>query len=83
MGSVSDKIKGSINETVGSAKQAAGKISDSPELEGEGLAQELRGKGQTALGEAKDAVVDVLDTATTKVQELAKSAKEAIHRATE
>ncbi|MGE4172154.1 MAG: CsbD family protein [Methylocystis sp.] len=83
MGSTSDKLKGAVNEAVGSAKQAAGKVVDSPELEGEGVLQELKGKTQTALGDAKDAVSDAMDSAANKAKELAKDAKDAIHRATE
>ncbi|AZG77446.1 CsbD family protein [Methylocystis rosea] len=83
MSSTSDKFKGALNETAGSAKQAAGKVIDSPELEGEGVLQEMKGKGQTALGEAKDAIADALDAAATKAKEVAKNAKDAIHKATE
>jgi len=83
MGSLNDKLNGAANETVGAIKQAAGKAVDSPELEGEGVLQELKGKGQTALGDAKDAVSDALEGAAAKAKELAKNAKDAIHRATE
>ena len=83
MSSTSDKLKGALNEATGSAKQAAGKVINSPELEGEGVLQELKGKGQTALGEAKDAIADALDAAATKAKELAKNAKDAVHKATE
>jgi uncharacterized protein YjbJ (UPF0337 family) len=64
MGSINDKVRGAVNETVGSAKQVAGKAVDSPELEGEGVLQELKGKGQTALGEAKEVIADVLEAPT-------------------
>jgi uncharacterized protein YjbJ (UPF0337 family) len=83
MGSINDKVRGAVNETVGSAKQVAGKAVNSPELEGEGVLQELKGKGQTALGEAKEAISDVLEAGADKAKELAKNAKDAIHRATE
>jgi uncharacterized protein YjbJ (UPF0337 family) len=83
MGSLNDKVNGAVNEVVGSAKQTAGKVVDSPELEGEGVLQELKGKGQSALGDAKEAVSDALEVAAGKAKELAKNAKDAIHRATE
>lgn len=83
MSSTSDKFKGALNEATGTAKQAAGKVIGSPELEGEGVLQEMKGKGQTALGEAKDAIADALETTATKAKELAKNAKDAVHRATE
>ncbi len=40
----------------------------------------MKGKGQTALGEAKDAIADALDAAATKAKEVAKNAKDAVHR---
>jgi uncharacterized protein YjbJ (UPF0337 family) len=83
MGSFDDKVNGKVNEVVGTAKQAAGKAVDSPELEGEGVLQEIKGKGQSVLGDAKDVVADALDAAASKAKELAKDAKDAIHRATE
>ena len=83
MSSTSDKFKGALNEATGSAKQAAGKVIDSPKLEGEGVLQEMKGKGQTALGEAKDVITDALDAAATKAKEVAKNAKDAVHKATE
>lgn len=83
MGSTTDKIKGTFNEAAGSAKEATGKVIDSPELEGEGVLQKMKGKGQTALGEAKDAIADGLDAAAAKAKELAKDAKDAVHKATE
>jgi uncharacterized protein YjbJ (UPF0337 family) len=83
MGSFDDKVNGKVNEVVGAGKQAAGKAVDSPELEGEGVLQEIKGKGQSALGDAKEVVADALDAATSKAKELAKNAKDAIHRATE
>ena len=56
MSSTTDKVKGATNEAVGKAKQGLGKATGSDRLEGEGMIQEAKGKGQKVLGDAKDAV---------------------------
>ncbi|PZQ47063.1 MAG: CsbD family protein [Micavibrio aeruginosavorus] len=61
MGSASDKAKGLVNEGVGKAKQAAGKMTDNPKLHGEGIAQERKGEAQQYVGKAKDIVKDAVD----------------------
>ncbi len=54
MGSTSDKIKGTANEAIGKAKQGIGEATGSDRLQGEGVVQEVKGKGQKAMGDAKD-----------------------------
>jgi uncharacterized protein YjbJ (UPF0337 family) len=56
MGATADKIKGTTNEAIGKAKQGIGEATGSEQLQGEGVIQELKGKGQKAVGDAKDAV---------------------------
>jgi uncharacterized protein YjbJ (UPF0337 family) len=58
MGATTDKIKGTANEAIGKAKQGAGEATGSDRLQGEGAAQELKGKGQKAVGDAKQAAKD-------------------------
>lgn len=58
MGSTADKIKGTTNEAIGKAKQGIGEATGSDRLQGEGVIQEVKGKGQNALGDAKDATKD-------------------------
>lgn len=77
-----DKIKGAVNETVGTVKQKIGEATDRPELEGEGIAQQMKGKGQGMLGEAKEKVADVVEATKDMARVAAKDAKDAIHRAT-
>ena len=55
MGSTADKIKGAANEAIGNVKQGVGKATDSDRLQGEGAAQEIKGKGQKVVGDAKEA----------------------------
>ena len=63
MGSTTDKIKGTANETIGKAKQGIGEATGSDRMKGEGVVQEVKGKGQQAMGDAKDAAKDAIDRA--------------------
>lgn len=63
MGATTDKIKGVANETIGKAKQGIGEVTGSERLQGEGAVQEIKGKGQQALGDAKQATKDAVNTA--------------------
>ena len=63
MGSTSDKIKGTANEAIGKAKQGIGEATGSERLQGEGVVQEVKGKGQKAMGDAKDAAKEAIDRA--------------------
>ena len=59
----SDKIKGTTNEAIGKAKQGIGEATGSDRLEGEGVIQEVKGKGQKAVGDAKEAAKDAANKA--------------------
>jgi uncharacterized protein YjbJ (UPF0337 family) len=63
MGSTTDKIKGTANEAIGKTKQGIGEATGSERLKGEGVIQEVKGKGQQAMGDAKDAAKDAIDRA--------------------
>jgi uncharacterized protein YjbJ (UPF0337 family) len=52
----SDQVNGTIDEVVGSAKQKAGKLTDNTPLQVKGVAQQVKGKLENALGDVKDAV---------------------------
>jgi uncharacterized protein YjbJ (UPF0337 family) len=56
MNSTTDKIKGNTNEGIGKAKEKLGEATGSEKLQGEGVLQHVKGNGQKALGDAKDAV---------------------------
>jgi uncharacterized protein YjbJ (UPF0337 family) len=58
MGATTDKIKGVTNEAVGKAKQGVGEAVGSDRLKGEGVIQEVKGKGQKTVGDAKEAAKD-------------------------
>lgn len=55
MSSTSDKASGLANEAIGNIKQGVGKLVGSEKLQTEGKLQEIKGEGQQALGDAKDA----------------------------
>ncbi|MET4290051.1 uncharacterized protein YjbJ (UPF0337 family) [Bradyrhizobium sp. LB8.2] len=63
MGSTTDKIKGTANEAMGKAKQGIGEATGSDRMKGEGAVQEVKGKGQRAMGDAKDVAKDAVDRA--------------------
>lgn len=58
MGELADKAKGLGNEIAGNVKQAAGKATDKPHLEAEGVAQERKGEAQNLKGKIKGALGD-------------------------
>jgi uncharacterized protein YjbJ (UPF0337 family) len=63
MGSTADKVKGAANEAIGKTKQGIGEATGSERLEGEGAIQEVKGKGQKAVGDAKETTKDAIDKA--------------------
>jgi uncharacterized protein YjbJ (UPF0337 family) len=63
MGATTDKVKGAANETIGKAKQGIGEATGSDRLQGEGAVQEVKGKGQKAMGDAKEATKDAVNRA--------------------
>ena len=48
-----DELKGKANQLKGRAKEKAGELTDDPELQCEGLADQAKGKVQEGLGAAK------------------------------
>ena len=69
MGATSDKVKGATNEAIGKAKQGIGEATGSDRLQGEGAIQEIKGKGQKAVGDAKEATKDALNRAAAKAND--------------
>jgi uncharacterized protein YjbJ (UPF0337 family) len=51
--STKDKVEGTLHEIKGKVKEAAGKLSDNPTLEGEGLGEKIVGKVQKKLGQVE------------------------------
>jgi uncharacterized protein YjbJ (UPF0337 family) len=50
-----NRVNGTINEVVGSAKRTAGKLTGNTPLQVKGIAQQVKGKLENTLGKAKDA----------------------------
>jgi uncharacterized protein YjbJ (UPF0337 family) len=53
-----DRIKGSIKQAEGSAKEALGKLTNAPALEAKGKVKHAEGTVQKVIGQAKDALRD-------------------------
>ena len=49
--STKDQAEGTFNEVMGKVKEIAGKLSDNPELEGEGAGENIAGKVQKKIGQ--------------------------------
>jgi uncharacterized protein YjbJ (UPF0337 family) len=49
--SAQDQVEGTFHVLKGKTKEIAGKLSDNPELEGEGLGEKLAGKVQKKIGQ--------------------------------
>lgn len=54
--SMKDKTEGTFHQVKGKAKEIAGKISDNPKLEAEGIIEKTAGKVQKKVGEVKKVV---------------------------
>jgi len=52
----SNRVKGTVDELVGVAKQKTGEMTGSTQLQVEGVVQQAKGKLENALGKAADAV---------------------------
>lgn len=59
-----DRIEGTVKEAGGKIKEEFGDLTDNPETEAEGQADQAEGGLQKTWGEAKDKVRDVVDDAT-------------------
>jgi uncharacterized protein YjbJ (UPF0337 family) len=51
--STKDQAKGMFHQVKGSAKEIAGKLTDNPELEGEGTGEKIAGKVQKKIGQVE------------------------------
>ncbi|AQS91039.1 CsbD family protein [Gluconobacter sp. LMG 1744] len=61
MSSIEDKIKGVANQVTGKIKEEVGHVTNDEKLEAEGIAQNLKGKVQKGVGDAKDTVKSGID----------------------
>jgi uncharacterized protein YjbJ (UPF0337 family) len=56
-----DRMKGTIDEVVGSAKRKAGELTGNTKLQVEGMAQQVKGKVENAWGKTKDGFRDAIE----------------------
>ena len=54
--STQDQAEGTFHELKGKIKEVAGKLSDNPKLEGEGLGEKMAGKVQKKIGQVERVV---------------------------
>jgi uncharacterized protein YjbJ (UPF0337 family) len=59
-----DKVKGAVDQAVGSAKRRVGGWTGNVNTQADGLVQQIKGKVETARGELKDVVREALDSTT-------------------
>ena len=48
-----DQVEGTLHELKGKVKEVAGKLSDNPKLEAEGIGEKIAGKVQEKIGQVK------------------------------
>ena len=53
-----DQVNGRVGQTLGKVKSAAGKLVGNEKLQGEGLAEQAKGKVQTVYGDSKEQAKD-------------------------
>jgi uncharacterized protein YjbJ (UPF0337 family) len=56
--STRDKAEGKLHEVKGKAKEVAGKLTDNPKVEAEGVGEKLVGKVQGKIGQIKKVLGD-------------------------
>jgi uncharacterized protein YjbJ (UPF0337 family) len=54
--STEDEIAGKVHEVKGTIKQKVGKLSNDPDLEGEGIGEKIAGKVQKNIGKVEKAL---------------------------
>lgn len=53
-----DQVEGRVEQSIGKVKELAGKLVGNERLEGEGLADQAKGKVQTVYGDTKEDAKD-------------------------
>ncbi|HLL51697.1 MAG TPA: CsbD family protein [Thermomicrobiales bacterium] len=61
--STRDRAEGMFDEGKGNLKQGVGDLTGNDRMKGEGMLDEMKGKGEGLLGDLKDAAGDLMDDA--------------------
>ncbi len=56
-----NRVEGAWDKAKGAVKEGIGKLTGDEKLQGEGMADKAKGKGESAVGGAKDTVRDAAD----------------------
>ena len=59
-----DEIKGKFEKAKGAAKEKLGRVTNDPEMEGEGTADRAKGEIREGIGKAKEKIRDAADEMT-------------------
>jgi uncharacterized protein YjbJ (UPF0337 family) len=59
-----DRVKGTIDELVGSAKRKTGELTGNTQLQVKGITQQIKGNLENAWGKTKDAVHEANEEST-------------------
>jgi uncharacterized protein YjbJ (UPF0337 family) len=63
-----NRINGTVDQLVGSVKRKAGSITNNTHLQVEGIAQQGKGKVESALGKAQDSIKSAVGDAEKQIQ---------------
>jgi uncharacterized protein YjbJ (UPF0337 family) len=58
-----NRIKGALDKAKGAVKEGVGSVTGDEKLKGEGMADKAKGKAESVVGGAKDALRDAADKA--------------------
>ena len=59
----SNRVSGAIDQAKGAVKEGVGKMTGDQKLQADGAADKIKGKAESAIGGAKDAVKDAVNKA--------------------
>ena len=65
-----EEVKGKADQGIGQAKEALGKITGSPDMQAEGVNQQVRGKARAGVGKVRDAAGSIADDVVNKADNL-------------
>jgi uncharacterized protein YjbJ (UPF0337 family) len=74
-----DRVKGTVDDTVGRAKRQVGEWTGDTGTQAEGAAQQVKGKAEKAWGNVKDAVRDTQTDADRERQRQAEQNRDSEH----
>ena len=65
-----EEVKGKVDQGIGKAKEAQGKLTGNPDTEAEGEHQQVRGNAREHVGRVRDAAGNIADDVVDKADHL-------------